>query len=313
MGIDLIALSGRDTAITRVMRGLINAVLILLAADLAWGLFCAVVDRRLMRAQQDDDAFKTEETRQNARLRTLLPILRNIVLIALLVIAGLMVLSELGIEIGPLIAGAGVVGVAVGFGAQTLVKDIISGIFYLLDDAFRVGEYIQSGNYRGTVESFSLRSVKLRHHRGPLYTIPFGSLGAVQNMSRSWVIDKMTINVPYDTDLELVKKIVKQVGKTLAEDPEFAPHILETLKMQGVEQFGDFAIAIRMKIMTKPGEQFVIRRRAYALLKKQFDANGIQFALPTVHVAGGAANGPAGEMAVAQAGLSLVSPPPPAS
>ena len=222
-------------------------------------------------------------------------------------------MAELGIEIGPLIAGAGVVGVAVGFGAQTLVKDIISGIFYLLDDAFRVGEYIQSGNYRGTVESFSLRSVKLRHHRGPLYTIPFGSLGAVQNMSRDWVIDKMTINVPYDTDLELVKKIVKQVGKTLAEDPEFAPHILETLKMQGVEQFGDFAIAIRMKIMTKPGEQFVIRRRAYALLKKQFDANGIQFALPTVHVAGGAANGPAGEMAVAQAGLSLVSPPPPAS
>ncbi len=312
MGIDLIALSGRDTAITRVMRGLINAVLILLAADLAWGLFCAVVDRRLMRAQHDDDAIKAEETRQNARLRTLLPILRNIVLIALLVIAGLMVLSELGIEIGPLVAGAGVVGVAVGFGAQTLVKDIISGIFYLLDDAFRVGEYIQSGNYRGTVESFSLRSVKLRHHRGPLYTIPFGSLGAVQNMSRDWVIDKMTINVTYDTDLELVKKIVKQVGKTLADDPEFAPHILETLKMQGVEQFGDFAIGIRMKIMTKPGEQFVIRRRAYALLKKQFDANGIQFALPTVHVAGGAANGPAGEIAVAQAGLSLVSPPPPA-
>ena len=109
------------------------------------------------------------------------------------VLAGLMALSALGVEIGPLIAGAGVVGVAVGFGAQTLVKDVISGIFYLLDDAFRVGEYIQSGSYKGTVESFSLRSVKLRHHRGPVYTVPFGELGAVQNMSRDWVIDKFQI------------------------------------------------------------------------------------------------------------------------
>src|SRR3546814_10847173 len=94
-----------------------------------------------------------------------------------------MTLSAMGIEIGPLIAGAGVVGVAIGFGAQTLVKDVISGVFYLLDDASRVGEYIQSGSYTGTVESFSLRSVKLRHHRGPLYTVPFGELGAVQNRS----------------------------------------------------------------------------------------------------------------------------------
>ena len=142
------------------------------------------------------------------------------------------------------------------------MSDVISGIFYLLDDAFRVGEYIQSGNYKGTVESFGLRSVKLRHHRGPLFTVPFGQLGAVQNMSRDWVIDKMTIGVTYDTDLEKAKKLIKQIGKELAADPEFAPHIIEPLKMQGVEQFGDFAIQLRLKMMTKPGEQFVIRRRA---------------------------------------------------
>ena len=115
----------------------------------------------------------------------------------IVIITLLMALSSLGIEIGPLIAGAGVVGVAIGFGAQTLVKDVIAGMFYLLDDAFRVGEYIQSGSYKGTVESFSLRSVKLRHHRGDLFTVPFGELGAVQNMSRDWVIDKFTINVDY--------------------------------------------------------------------------------------------------------------------
>ena len=186
-----------------------------------------------------------------------------------------------------MIAGAGVVGVAVGFGAQTVVKDVISGMFYLLDDAFRIGEYIQSGSYKGTVESFSLRSVKLRHHRGPLFTVPFGELGAVQNMSRDWVIDKMTIGITYDSDLDTAKKLIKQIGKELAADPEFAPHIIEPLKMQGVEQFGDYAIQIRMKMMTKPGEQFVIRRKAYAMIKKAFDANGIKFAFPTVQVAQG--------------------------
>src|SRR3546814_5917229 len=164
-----------------------------------------------------------------------------------------MTLSAMGIEIGPLIAGAGVVGVAIGFGAQTLVKDIISGMFYLLDDAFRVGEYIQSGSYKGTVESFSLRSIKLRHHRGPLYTVPFGELGAVQNMSRDWVIDKLTISVTYDTDLDKAKKLIKQIGKDLTQEPELAPHTIDTLTMQGVEQFGEFAIQSRMTMMTKAG------------------------------------------------------------
>src|SRR5690242_21356124 len=127
----------------------------------------------------------------------------------------MMALAALGVQVGPLIAGAGVIGIAVGFGAQTLVKDIISGMFYLLDDAFRVGEYIQSGSFKGTVESFSLRSIKLRHHRGPLYTVPFGSLGAIQNMSRDWVIEKLQIGVTYDSDLEKARKLIKQVGKGL--------------------------------------------------------------------------------------------------
>jgi small-conductance mechanosensitive channel len=175
----------------------------------------------------------------------------------------------------------------VGFGSQTLVKDVISGVFFLLDDAFRVGEYIVSGSYKGTVESFSLRSIKLRHHRGSLYTVPFGSLGAVQNMSRDWVIDKLTINVPFDTDLDRMKKVVKQVGKELMADPELAPNILQPLKMQGVDAMGEFAIQVRLKMMTKPGEQFTARRRAYALLKKAFAENDIRFAFPTVQVAGG--------------------------
>ena len=306
LGLDVASMTMRDTMATRVLRGVINAVVILLLADFAWHLARAWIDRRLAEASAGGTA-EADEIRRRARLRTLLPILRNALLVVLVVMAVLMALSALGVQVGPLIAGAGVVGVAIGFGAQTLVKDIISGMFYLLDDAFRVGEYIISGSYKGTVESFSLRSIKLRHHRGYLYTVPFGELGAIQNMSRDWVIDKLSVSVIYDTDLDQVKKIIKQIGKELQADPELAPHIIETLKMQGVEQFGDFAIEIRLKMMTKPGEQFVIRRRAYALIKKAFDANGIEFAFPTVTVAGG------GEptAAVAQKGLELVQPPAP--
>ena len=308
LGLDLAAMTMRDTMATRLVRGAINAVIIVLLADFAWHLLAAWIDCRLFEAR-DPGQPDTEEARRRARLRTLLPILRNVLLIVLVTMAVLMVLAALGVQIGPRIAGAGVVGVAIGFGAQTLVKDIISGMFFLLDDAFRVGEYVQSGSYKGTVEAFSLRSVKLRHHRGMLYTVPFGELGAIENMSRDWVIDKVTVSVTYDTDLDQAKKIIKQVGKDLLADPEFAPHIIETLKMQGVEQFGDFAIQLRMKMMTKPGEQFVIRRRAYAMIKKAFDANGIKFAFPTVTVAGGGDT----TAAAAQKGLELVQPPTPAA
>ena len=309
--LDLSSMAQSELTSTRLLRGSLNAAIILLAADFGWSLVKALIAHKLHDtgpAEASGYASATVDQRQ-ARLRTLLPIVQNMLFAVIAVIAVLMALSSLGIEIGPLIAGAGIAGLALGFGAQTLVKDVIAGIFYLLDDAFRVGEYIQSGSYKGTVESFSLRSVKLRHQRGPLFTVPFGELGAVQNMSRDWVIDKLMVGVTYDTDLDKVRKIIKQIGQELLADPEFAPQIIETLKMQGVEQFGDFAIQIRMKMMTKPGEQFVIRRKAYALIKKAFDANHIAFAVPTVTVAGGGETA----AAVAQKGLEIVKPTTPIS
>jgi len=302
LGFDLDSLAARDTLYMRLLYGALNAVVIALLADFVWRVAKAVIDRKVAQTREAE-VSDAEEMRRRARMRTLLPILRNVLFIVLMAVAAMMVLSAMGVEIGPLIAGAGVVGVAVGFGAQTLVKDVISGMFYLLDDAFRVGEYVQSGAYKGTVESFSLRSVKLRHHRGPLYTVPFGELGAIQNMSRDWVIDKLTIGVTYDTDLDKARKLIKQIGRELAEEPDFAPNIIETLKMQGVEQFGDYAIQLRLKMTTRPGEQFVIRRKAYALIKKAFEANGISFASPTVHVSG---EGSAASAASAQRSLELL-------
>lgn len=300
--LDVGALAAQESVYARLVRGALHALVIVLAADLAWGLLKAMADNALARAQASPDV-DGDEARRRARVRTLLPIGRNLAFVVLVVMAGLMVLSSLGVEIAPLIASAGVVGVAVGFGAQTVVRDIISGMFYMIDDAFRVGEYIQSGNYKGTVESFSLRSIKLRHQRGPLFTVPFGALGAVQNMSRDWVIVKEMIGITYDSDVDKAKKLIKQIGLELAQAPDLGPSILQPLKMQGVEQFGDYGMRIRTKMMTKPGEQFVIRRRANAMIKKAFDANGIRFATPKVQVAHDAegASGAAAQL-VAKAG-----------
>jgi small-conductance mechanosensitive channel len=295
---DLTSLAASDNLGTRVLRGVVSAIILFLAADIAWRIIRALIDYKI----NEGTANALPAAAKRSRLKTLLPVLRNVIFVLLFTMAGLMVLSSMGIQIGPLLAGAGVAGVAIGFGAQTLVKDIISGVFYLLDDAFRVGEYIQSGSYKGTVEAFSLRSVKLRHHRGPLFTVPFGVLGAVQNMSRDWVIDKLTVSITYDSDLAKAKKLIKQIGKDLAAEPDFAKNIIEPLKMQGVEAFGEYGMTIRMKMMTKPSEQFTIRRRALALIKTAFDENGIRFASPTVRVAeGGGVSAAAAQQAIALA------------
>ncbi|WP_149803729.1 mechanosensitive ion channel family protein [Mesorhizobium sp. NFR06] len=288
-GLDMQAMRDSDTTTTLILRGLINVMVIALAADFGWSIIKALIERKLgietPHAVIGEEDVPTLDPQQ-ARLRTLLPIIQNILLAVIVVMAVLMMLASVGIQIGPLIAGAGVVGVAVGFGAQTIVKDVISGVFYLLDDAFRVGEYISSGSYRGTVESFSLRSVKLRHHRGPLFTIPFGELGAVQNQSRDWVTDKFNITVGYDTDIDFARKLIKRIGLELAEDPEFKNWVIEPIKMQGVQEFGEYGIVLRVKVTTRPGGAFAMKGRFFLRLRQAFKEQGIELPFPTVHVEG---------------------------
>ena len=271
-----------DPAVAAISYGLLKSVVVLLLADLAWHLARSWIDRRL--SSQPQGATDASQAARQGRLRTLLPIFRNVLAVVVAVIAGLIVLAELGVEIGPLIAGAGIFGVALGFGSQTLVKDVISGVFYMLDDAFRVGEYIQAKSYKGTVEGFSLRSVRLRHHRGPVFTVPFGELGAVENMSRDWVIDKFRVNVSYDADLEKARKIAKKIGADLQADPELGPLFIQPLKMKGVEEFGDYGIVLSFAMTTVPGMQTYIRRKAYAKIREAFKENGIEFATPSVQV-----------------------------
>ena len=125
------------------------------------------------------------------------------------------VISALGVNITPLLAGAGIIGLAIGFGAQTLVKDIISGMFFLIDDAFRKGEYIDIGDVKGTVEKISVRSMQLRHHNGPLNTVPFGEINFITNFSRDWVVMKLPLRLTYDTDAEKVRKMIKKLGQEM--------------------------------------------------------------------------------------------------
>ena len=213
-----------------------------------------------------------------SRVATLLPLFRNFLLVLIFVSVTLIALMEMGINVAPLFAGAGVVGLAIGFGAQTLVRDVFSGAFFLFDDAFRKGEYIDLGEVKGTVEKISVRSFQLRHHLGRLHTVPFGEIKFLTNYSRDWVMMKLPLRVTYDTDVEKVRKLVKKLGQKLLEDPELGPQFLQPLKSQGVIEMQDSAMIIRVKFMTKPGDQWVIRKTVYAKIRELFIQEGIKFA-----------------------------------
>jgi small-conductance mechanosensitive channel len=182
------------------------------------------------------------------------------------------------VNVGPLFAGAGLVGIAIGFGAQTLIRDIFSGAFYLIDDAFRKGEYVDIGQVKGVVEKISMRSFQLRHHLGALHTVPFGEIKQLTNYSRDWVMMKLPLRLTYDTDVEKVRKLIKKLGQQLLEDPVIGPMFMQPLKSQGVYAMEDSAMIVRVKFMTRPGDQFVTRKVIYSAIREIFEREGIHFA-----------------------------------
>jgi len=255
---------------------LLDVVIVLLISDLVWVWAKTAIDRRLASIPQANADAPTADPSQ--RLATLLPLLRKALLILVSTITILVALSALGVNIAPLLAGASVVGIAIGFGAQTLVRDIVSGVFYLLEDSFRVGEYVEFGNIRGTVEGISLRFLRLRHHRGAVHTIPFGEIRWLTNHSRDWVIVKLEFRVPFDTDVERARKLIKKIGIELMEDPELGPCIIEPVKSSGVVRLEEFCMVIGVKFTARPGDgQFLVRREAYRRIRDAFAANNIRF------------------------------------
>jgi len=270
-----------------VVRSLMEILVVVLICYVAWGLINAAILHR-MRAEMpeaEEDDEKEEGSAGGSRIATLLLLLRKFMLVVIIVMASLIVLSALGVNIGPLIAGAGVFGLAIGFGAQTLVKDIISGVFFLMDDAFRVGDYLEVSGTKGTVEHISLRSLRLRNPRGMVYFIPFGDMKTVTNLSRDYVIMKLDFRVRYDADVEKIRKVIKKkVYQPIMDDPELGPKLLDPIKSQGVREMDDSAMIMRVKYKTKPGDQFAIRKEVYHLIQEAFKAEGIEFAHRNVTV-----------------------------
>ena len=271
----LAELATRQGPLVRFAFSLLGVAALALFTNLIWIAIRTTIDRRLGRIPPLDPEG---EPSPEARMLTLLPLLRVTAAVVLGVMLLLSSLWAIGIEITPLLAGAGVVGLALGFGAQALVRDVIAGIFFLAEDAFRVGEYIESGTAtKGTVERITLRTVALRHHNGPLHFVPYGSLGTVRNNSRDWWIEKFNLPLPIDVDSETVRKLIKKVGEELQQDPEFGPLIREPLKGKlyridpGVKIF-------RCKFETAPGKQFDVRAQAYKRIEAALKAVGIVFA-----------------------------------
>ncbi len=276
---------GIDLPIGRVFTlNALSILAILLLSFIGWQLIKARIDKKLEEEMPEDDGEAEEGGAGGSRLGTLLVLLRKFVLAVMFVIVALIILASMGVNIGPLIASAGVVGLAIGFGAQTLVKDIIAGVFFLIDDAFRVGDYIETGGTKGSVEHISLRSLRLRNARGPVHTIPFGEMGTVTNMSRDYIITKLDFRVRYDTNVDKVRKIIKKINLAISQDPEMGPNLLEKIKSQGVKELDDSAMIMRVKFKTIPGEQFVIRREVYRMIQESFRENGIEFAHRNVTV-----------------------------
>jgi small-conductance mechanosensitive channel len=270
---------GQETFGEELVRAIVDIALTLLVAYVAWGAIKAGLARYLPAEDGEQAGSGDESGMTNAsRLGTIMPLVMRFIQTSLAVIVVMILLSSLGVNIGPLLAGAGVVGIAVGFGAQTLVRDVVSGLFFLMDDAFRKGEYVDIGKVKGTVEGINVRSLVLRHHLGILHTVPYGEIQYLSNFSRDWVIVKMEFRVPTDTDVNKVKKIFKQIGADMLEHPELGNDFLEPFKSQGVKAIEDSAMIVRGKFMSKPGRQFMLRKELYNRVQKAFQEGGIEFA-----------------------------------
>ena len=297
--LDLFALAQKSLG-GRIASSLLGIGIVVLATYMLWEIVRTAIDRRLVaEGEQPDDVPAT-------RLRTVLPILRATILVILVAMASMSVLAALGVDILPLLAGAGVVGVAIGFGSQTLVRDIVSGAFFLMDDAFRLGEYIEVGDAKGRVERINLRSVFLRHHRGALNVLPYGEIKRLRNTSRDWSIHVLEFRLTYDTNMLQVKKILKQIGEELAADSDYASDLLQPLKSAGVIAAEDSAIVVRAKFTARPtSNAWVVRRVAYDKIIRAFRAAGIRFAHRQVTVNASPDNADA---AAAAAGAALERP-----
>lgn len=260
----------------------IDALIIFALALIFWRFISTWIERKIEESQPEEEEEEEDSEWGGAANRgrsfTLLPMIRKFIASVLVIMVTMTILSSIGVDIGPLLAGAGVLGLAIGFGAQKLVSDMFSGFFYLLDDAFRVGEYMTAGSVSGTVEAITLRNVMLRHHRGMLQIVPHSELGAITNFMRGGMIVKFNLDFPYDANIEKIRKVIKKVGKTMLEDEQLGKDFIQPVKSQGVREITNSVMTIRVKFTAQPGTHFVIRREAYRRVTEALNNAGISYA-----------------------------------
>lgn len=226
------------------------------------------------------------------RARTLSALVRNVVNVAVVGVATLMILRELGVDVAPILAGAGILGLAVGFGAQSLVRDVISGFFLILEDQIRVGDVAIIDGTAGMVEAINLRTTVLRDLAGVVHVFPNGSIGRLSNMTKDFSYAVLDVGVAYKEDTDRVAEVLREVGADLAHDPALASLVLDALEVLGVDAFGDSQVTIKTRIKTRPLQQWTVGRELRRRIKKAFDAKGIEIPFPHVSVYFGEASRP---------------------
>ncbi|MBA4141774.1 MAG: mechanosensitive ion channel family protein [Nitrosospira sp.] len=266
--------------------GLVTATLrIALIVVLAWGL--VIVLQRAIRTFSRQVATRFDDSEAVKRAETLGRVFRYLVLVVVSVIAGMLVLGELGISVAPILGAAGVVGLAVGFGAQSLVKDYFTGLFILLENQIREGDVVKLGEHAGLVEVVTLRYVQLRDYDGNVHYVPNSQISTVVNLARGFAQAVIDVGVAYRENTDEVMEVMREVGREMRNDPAYSLLILDELEMAGVDSWADSAVIIRCRFKVKPLEQWGVRREYLRRLKHVFDARGIEIPFPHVTVYAG--------------------------
>jgi moderate conductance mechanosensitive channel len=255
----------------RLTGSLLSIGIVLVVAIAVWETVASAIERYLNAVDEGDVPRRT-------RVRTLLPLFRTAILCVIIVLTSLIVLSHIGIDIAPLLAGAGVVGVAIGFGSQALVKDIITGLFILMEDQIAVGDVVDVGKeHAGVVEAITVRTIRLRDQAGAVHTVPFSEVTSVKNLTRDFAYTVARITIPIGEDIDRVVEILREVSEELMADATLRPLILDPFDYQGVDAFDAVSgsVVLLVRIRTVPGKQWVVGRAFNRLVKIAFDKNGI--------------------------------------
>jgi small-conductance mechanosensitive channel len=256
----------------RLTSGAISTGCVLLIALLVWELFTSAIERYL----NGVDASGMPVAR-SARARTLLPLLRTTVMVVIVVLVSLIILSELGVNIAPLLAGAGVVGLAIGFGSQALVKDVITGLFILIEDSMSVGDVVDLGKgHSGVVEAISIRSIRLRDAAGAVHSIPFSEVTSVSNLTKDFAYFVANVAVSYREDPDRIEAVLRGIGDEMMADAAYRPLILEPLEPLGIDKMSELGMVVQARIKTLPRQQWAVGREFKRRLKQAFDRHGIE-------------------------------------